>query len=297
VLIEAVISDFLRHIRYEKRMSLHTCTAYENDLQQLQHYLQQDFDIVAMEALQFLHLRSWLASGKEQDLAARTLQRKMSAAKSLCKFAMRMGYISSNPSINIKAPKAPKRLPIYLESDDTVAMLEALPFSEGIAGLTDRLILELLYQAGLRRAELVQLKETDVEFARGQIRVFGKRNKERLIPLSEALMHDIKEYITEKRKLFNVLPDNLLVLESGLAIYDQYVYRIVRKYLSLITTLSKKSPHVLRHTFATQLSNNGAALNAIKDLLGHSSLASTQVYTHTNIDRLKDVYRKAHPKR
>jgi integrase/recombinase XerC len=277
-------------------MSDHTLIAYRNDLEQFRAFIAQQFDLEDTTLIKHIHIRSWLAELKEQQQRERTLQRKISAVKSFFRYLMRMGVVTQNPTRQVSVPKAPKRLPVFLEENQTKLIEEELQFSEGIEGDTERLILELLYQTGIRRAELVQLRESDIEFSRKQIKVLGKRNKERLIPVSDELLIDLRHYMDSKRKIFNQAGKFLLSLKSGEQVYPQYVYRVVQKYLKRITTLSKKSPHVLRHTFATQLSNNGAELNAIKELLGHSSLAATQIYTHNNIDRLKEVYRKAHPK-
>lgn len=296
MLIAAAIPDFLHYVRFEKRMSEHTFIAYQNDLSQFSIFLEQQFDFDEVTLIRHLHVRSWLAQLKEEEKSERTLQRKISAVKSLFKYLLRLGLVSQNPTRQISIPKAPKRLPVFLEEQQTQQITTALIYPEGFEGDTERLIVELLYQTGMRRGELTGLKESDIEFSRKQIRVLGKRNKERMIPVAEELLIDLRQYMNEKRKIFNQPSPSLLCLMSGKPLYAQYVYRIVQKHLKTITTLTKKSPHVLRHTFATQLSNNGAELNAVKELLGHSSLAATQIYTHNNIDRLKEVYRKAHPK-
>lgn len=296
LLTEAAIPEFLRYIRFEKRMSDHTFIAYQNDLKQFSDYLKQEIGLEEITLIRHIHIRSWLAHLKEAQMGERTLQRKISAVKSLFKYLLRLGQVTENPTRLVHTPKAPKRLPAFLEEKQTAQIAETLSYPEGFEGDTERLIMELLYQTGMRRAELVGLKELDIEFSRKQIRVLGKRNKERMIPVGEDLLIDLRAYIDEKRKIFNPAGNFLLCLMNGKPVYPQYVYRVVQKHLKDITTLRKKSPHVLRHTFATQLSNNGAELNAIKELLGHSSLAATQIYTHNNIDRLKEVYRKAHPK-
>lgn len=277
-------------------MSEHTSIAYRNDLDQFSLYLQTAFDFDEVTLIRHIHIRSWLAQLKEEEKSERTLQRKISAVKSLFKYLLRLGLVTQNPTRLVSIPKAPKRLPVFLEEQQTAQITTALNYPEGLEGDTERLIVELLYQTGMRRGELTGLRESDIEFSRKQIRVLGKRNKERMIPVAEELLIDLRQYMDEKRKIFNQPTLFLLCLSSGKPLYAQYVYRVIRKHLNTLTTLTKKSPHVLRHTFATQLSNNGAELNAIKELLGHSSLAATQIYTHNNIDRLKEVYRKAHPK-
>jgi integrase/recombinase XerC len=277
-------------------MSEHTFIAYQGDLSQFSDFLQNEFELENVDAVKHVHIRSWQAQMKESGMHERTLQRKISSVKSLFKYLIRLGVVQQNPTRLVSSPRAPKRLPVFLESEQTNIMEQALLYPEGFEGDTERLIIEMLYQCGLRRAELIGLKETDVSFSRKEITVLGKRNKERIIPVSPELLINLRQYIDEKKKLFEKPSPFLLCLMNGTQLYPNYVYRVVKKHLKDVTTLVKKSPHVLRHTFATQLSNNGADLNAIKELLGHSSLAATQIYTQTNINHLKEVYRKAHPK-
>lgn len=293
--LENYCSEFIRYIRFEKRLSPHTVLAYTNDLEQLRAYLLLEYEMEEVSQVADIHIRSWLVSMKELKLSGKSLQRKISAVKSLFKYLMRTGVLTANPILSIKVPKAPRSLPVFLEEQQTEALLEQ-SYSAGFEGGTERLIIELLYQTGMRRGELVQLKESDVEFSRKQIRILGKGNKERMVPVSESLLNDLKLYMENKRKKFSESNKFLLSLKSGKQVYPGYVYQVVKRHLEHVTTLKKRSPHVLRHTFATQLSNNGAELNAIKELLGHSSLAATQIYTHNNIEKLREVYRKAHPK-
>jgi integrase/recombinase XerC len=210
---------------------------------------------------------------------------------------MRTGKLEQSPMTTIIAPKIPKRLPVYVEQKDTGTLLEHVEFPDDWKGKTDRLLLAIFYNTGMRLSELVNLKESQVNFAANSIKVLGKGNKERVIPVSSELIKSIREYVDLKRSMLEAADDTyLLVNDKGRRLYDKYVYFAVKKYLSMVTTIDKKSPHVLRHTFATHLTNNGADLNAVKELLGHSSLAATQVYTHNTIEKLKDIYKKAHPK-
>jgi integrase/recombinase XerC len=210
---------------------------------------------------------------------------------------LKQGLIEVSPMTTIVSPKQSKRLPEYVERKDMGTLFDYVEFTEDWKGNTERLVLELLYNTGIRQAELIGLKENAIDFQRGLIRVLGKGSKERIIPVSPTLVISIKNYIDAKKKeLENPNREFLLVKDDGQKLYPKWVYNSVKKYLSLVTTIDKKSPHVLRHTFATHLSNNGADLNAIKELLGHSSLAATQIYTHNTIEKLKDVYKKAHPK-
>ncbi len=290
------IPEFLRHIRFIKRMSQHSVISYQTDLDQFRQFMDMQFGDIAITEISHIHIRSWVVDLSEKGLAAPSLRRKISTLRSFFKHLLRSKAITSNPTIQVPALKVPKRLPVYLNEQQTEQMSAEIQYSEGWEGETERMIMELLYQTGIRRAELANIKEADISFSRKVIYILGKRNKERMIPVSDELLRDVKGYIEEKRRIFEKSNDYLLVLKSGRPVYAQYIYRTVQKYLSRATTLSKKSPHVLRHTFATQLSNNGAELNAIKELLGHSSLAATQIYTHNNIERLKEIYRKTHPK-
>jgi integrase/recombinase XerC len=208
-----------------------------------------------------------------------------------------MEKILVSPVSTIQAPKQNKRLPKYVEKDDVKVLLEDIDFPDDWEGKTSSLILHLFYNTGMRQAELMSLKESQIDRSKQVIKVLGKGNKERIIPVNVSLIKMIDEYIQEKKKTFEFLDkDVLLVSSKGKRLYPKYVYNVVNKYLALVTTIDKKSPHVLRHSFATHLMNNGADLNAVKELLGHSSLAATQIYTHNTIEKLKDIHKKAHPK-
>lgn len=293
--LDGHIKAFIRYARFEKRFSEHTIVAYAADLEQFRAYMDNQYQFSRIEEIGHVHIRSWLVSLKSEGLADSSLHRKASTLKSFYKYLLRLGEIGTNPVAKVRTPKKARRLPVYLEEEQT-ADWPLLIEEVGLEALTVRLILEMLYQTGIRRTELAGLKQEDVDFQRAELRVWGKRNKERIVPLSRPLLDAIRIYIDEKKKELGHAGEALLVLGSGKPLYVQYIYRTVKKYLAVLTTQDKKSPHVLRHTFATHLSNQGADLNAIKELLGHASLAATQVYTHNNIERLKEVYRKAHPK-
>ncbi len=290
------LPDFLQYLKYEKRYSHHTLVAYEKDLSQFITYIDGEFGISDINELSHFHIRSWLATMKDDKQSARTVNRKLSSLNSLYKYLLRLGKVKKNPVRQLHSQKLPERLPAYLKEQETVHLLEAVDFDEGFKGATDRMICTLLYQTGMRRSELLNMKEQDIEWALKQVRILGKGNKERLVPLGPHLLQEIKDYIQEKRKLEGNESPYLLVLDNGKQLYAGYVYRVVKKHLGMVTSLSKKSPHVLRHTFATQLLNNGANIQAIKDLLGHSSLAATQVYTHNNIEQLKQIHKNSHPR-
>ncbi|MCF8449659.1 MAG: tyrosine-type recombinase/integrase [Taibaiella sp.] len=290
------LSDFLQHLRFEKRYSPHTLTAYSRDIEQFRDYVLSEYNIDDIALVSHFHIRSWLAGMKEEKNAARTLNRKLSSLSAFFKHLRKTGYTDNNPIRKLHAQRLPERLPSSLKESDTRLLLEEVKFGDGFAGFTERLICELLYATGMRRNELLQLKEQDIEWGLGQIRVLGKGNKERLMPLSAAMLDTLREYLQDKKQLEAYNDVFLLNLENGKPLYAQYVYRTVKKYLSPLTTQKKKSPHVLRHSFATHLLTNGANIQAIKDLLGHSSLAATQIYTHNNIDKLKEIHKQNHPR-
>jgi Site-specific recombinase XerD len=299
----AGIRAFIEYLRFEKRFSKHTIISYETDLCQFFGFLQEQLgvDTVAPAAISAGLVRTWLASLKEEKYSAKSINRKISSLKSFFKFCLRTGALEKSPVAFISALSIPKRLPSYVEKKDTDTLFRHVEFPDDWTGKTERLLLEIFYQTGIRLSELVGLRENHVSVGAqqgsNQIKVIGKGNKERVIPVGAELSAMIASYKEEKRTTFEQ-PDTtfLLVNAKGKKLYARYVYRVVQKYLTAVTTIEKRSPHVLRHTFATHLTNNGADLYAVKELLGHSSLAATQIYTHTTIEKLKDVYKNAHPK-
>ncbi|MBA3828624.1 MAG: tyrosine-type recombinase/integrase [Taibaiella sp.] len=294
---ERWLTDFTQYIRFEKRYSRHTLLAYQKDISSFFEFLFTTFSFDDPKEVAHFHIRTWLAQLKDNKQLARTINRKISSLTSFYKYLLRQGLVDKNPVRQLHAMRMPERLPAYLKETETEELLQEVQFDEGFKGFTDRLICDILYQAGLRRSELIQLKEADIEWSLHQLRILGKGNKERLLPVSDELLKDIREYISEKKRTIEHCDrKHLLVLDSGRPLYAGYVYRIVNRYLSGLTTLPKKSPHILRHTFATHLLNNGANIQAIKDLLGHSSLAATQIYTHNNIDKLKEIHKLSHPR-
>jgi len=290
------LTDFVQYLRFEKRYSAHTLIAYQKDLEQFRDFLNKEFGMSEMKLITHFHIRGWLAGMKGDKQTARTINRKISSLNTYYKYLQRLGHIDKNPVRQLHAQRLPERLPVFLKEQEAERLLEEEQYDEGFKGLTDRLICELFYATGMRRNELLQLKESDIEWSLNQVRILGKGNKERLVPVSPALLDTIRDYLAEKRKLKQYNEQFLFNLESGDRLYAGYVYRTVTRYMGDATTLQKKSPHVLRHTFATHLLNNGANIQAIKDLLGHSSLAATQVYTHNNIDKLKEIHKQNHPR-
>lgn len=243
-----------------------------------------------------MHIRAWMVDLLEKGLSPRAINRKISCLKTFFRFLLKRGWVEQNPMLKVVAPKTGKALPVFVREEHMARLLDEIPFEEGYGGQRDRLILELLYMAGLRRAELIGLSPESADFHRMQLRVKGKGGKERIIPILPDLAERLRTFIDLRKATFDGAPGHLLLTDNGAPLYPQFVYRLVRKQLSLVTTVEKKSPHVLRHSFATHLSNKGADINAIKELLGHSSLAATQVYTHNAIGKLKEVYQQAHPK-
>jgi integrase/recombinase XerC len=288
---------FLRYLQYEKRFSPHTLTAYRNDLRQFLGYIQQELGLASETEVSHSHIRAWMVQLIGAGCSPRTVNRKLSALKAYFKFLVQREHLSSNPAAKVAAPKQGKRLPGALKGAELERLFSVVVFAEGFSGCRDRLLLELLYLTGIRRAEAIGLKLADVDLRGLHIRILGKGSKERLIPISRTLGQAIEYYLAERQQAFPDTPhEQLFVTDRGQPLYPKLVYNIARKYLSLVTDNEQKGPHALRHSFATHLSENGAPLNAIQALLGHSSLASTQVYMHNSIERLRQVYQKAHPK-
>lgn len=295
-MLDKRLQDFLQHLRFERRYSPHTLTAYSRDIKMFGDYLEATYGISEVDQVSHFHVRSWLADMKDNKMTAGTLNRKLSSISAFYKFLRKNGFTTQDPIRKLHAQRLPERLPVAIKDTETQFLLEEVQFQDGFVGQTDRLICELLYATGIRRNELLVLKESDVEWGQKQLRITGKGNKERLVPVSDALLDSLRQYLQDKKALENSNNHFLLVLDNGEPLYAMYVYRTVRKYMSQCTTMKKKSPHVLRHSFATHLLNNGANIQAIKDLLGHSSLAATQIYTHNNIDKLKEIHKQNHPR-
>jgi len=292
------IQSFIDYLKFEKRYSAHTIRSYHDDLVQFVDFLDRQFGNLTLKEISSSFVRSWLASLKDDDVTARTINRKISTLKSFFKFQLKQGKIENTPMGNIISPKISKRLPVFIKEKDLVDLTNTLDTnSEDWDSLNTKMLITIFYSTGMRLSELINLKEKQVDFSRKQLKILGKGNKERIIPAGVDLLTMIKGYINEKRKTFEKNDDVLLVSSKGKKLYSKYAYNLVRSILQEeVKTLDKKSPHVLRHTFATHLMNNGANLDAVKELLGHASLASTQVYTHNTIEKLKNVYKKAHPK-
>ena len=289
--------SFLDYLKYEKRYSVHTLTSYQTDLFDFINFLETQFGSVSIKEVTHSFIRSWLAYLKNKSLSSKSINRKISSLKSFFKFHLRTGTIESTPMTHVISPKIGKRLPVFVQETDTLKLVLALDRStENWKSLNTKMLITIFYATGMRLSELIHLKEKQVDFSKSQIKVLGKGNKERIIPVSKEMVEMIRNYQQMKKKGFEKTDNFLLVTEKGKKLYPKYAYLLVNQVLEVASTLDKKSPHVLRHTFATHLMNNGADLNAVKELLGHSSLASTQVYTHNTIEKLKNVHKKAHPK-
>lgn len=292
------INDFLTYLQYEKRYSPHTLQSYRTDLLQFENFLNKEL-VDDLKKAKALHIKNFMVELlQEEGLMESAVNRKLSTLKSFYKFLHREGKIVANPAVLVKTLKTPKKLPVFIEETKMDVLLDdAHTFDDTFAGKRDKLVIELLFGTGVRLTELINLKEQDVNFYEATIKVLGKRNKERIIPLHKPLLNQIKEFIALKTlQNFDNKSPYLIVTNNGMQAYSNLIYRIVNSCLKLISTQNKKSPHVLRHSFASSLLNRGADLNAIKELLGHASLAATQVYTHNSVERLKSIYKQAHPR-
>ena len=298
------IQSFLDYLKYEKRYSHHTIISYETDLRDFDNYIHNQYGDTKLKEINHGFIRGWLAGLKGNGLTSKSINRKISTLRSFFKYLLRTGKLEISPMANVMAPKNAKRLPVYIKEQETKELMRALSgATEDWKTLNAKMLIILFYNTGMRLSELINLREKQLDFGRFQIKVLGKGNKERIIPVSKGLVKSIDDYRQLKKKEFvgkdsfgEKTGETLLVTEKGKKLYPKYAYLLVRQYLGEAGTLDKKSPHVLRHTFATHLMNGGADLNAVKELLGHSSLASTQIYTHNSIEKLKNVYKKAHPK-
>ncbi len=288
------LNSFIEWLESEKRSSSHTVEAYLRDLSQFQEYLRTSYETEDLSDAITPMVRSWLVYLMESGLSKRTIHRKLSSLRSYFKFLRREGIIDNDPLSTITAPKLSKRLPVYVEEIPMDKLFNSSLFADDFTGKRDELLITILYETGIRRAELIGIKCADIDYQRKLMKVLGKRNKERFIPLGDELLSSISDYIRVRPSAEE--EEYLLNNDKGKKLSPGFVYRKVNHYLGLVTTQQKKSPHILRHTFATHLLNRGADLNSIKEILGHANLAATQVYTHNTIEKLKNVYSQTHPK-
>lgn len=289
--------SFLQYLRFEKRYSPHTLRSYRNDLNQFGAYLSDCFPGIESPEISSHHVRGWIVSLMEKGMDPASVHRKISCLRVFFRWQQREGLVAGNPADGIALPKRKKNLPVFVAEEAMDDLLDKDFFSDDFAGLRNRTIIEMIYLTGIRRAELTGLNVGDIDFQDSSIRVTGKRNKQRIIPLTAPFVRRLREYLALRSKISSIQNEtHLFLTEKGNKLYDKSVYNIVRDYLNMVTTSEKKSPHVLRHTFATHMLNRGADLNAIKEFLGHASLSATQVYTHNTFGKLRKIYRQAHPR-
>ena len=289
--------QFLLYLRQEKRYSPHTLTAYENDLKQFSDYISDQYGLDNLLEVDASLIRSWFALLMSDGYSRGSVNRKMSSLKSYYKYHLKNGDIVMNPMDKLRSVKKERKLPVFVQEDKLSELFDKQDFSQDFKGLRDLLMLELLYTTGIRLSELLNLRHADLDASGNTIRVTGKRDKQRMIPLLEQVKQTYLLYCREKQKHFGAeVSGEVLMTDKGKKLYPGFVYRRVIFYLRKVTTRSKKSPHVLRHSFATHMLDHGADLNAIKEILGHASLAATQVYTHNTIEKIKSIYKQAHPK-
>ncbi len=292
---DKAVDEFLSYLNLQKRFSPLTTKNYAVDLKQFFNFLNQEVYDSRLTEISYQHVRSFIASLIDKKKSTVSVNRKISCLKSFFKFALKNNLISNNPMQKIQGPKTPKRLPVFIDENQIEKIFNQLKFDSGFEGIRNKLLIDVLYQTGLRRAELINLKETDLDLISLQLKVLGKRNKERIIPFSIHLKRCIQEYLNAKQEN-NLINSFLFVNLKNIQLSPQALTKIVSEILSEVTTNKKKSPHVLRHTFATHLLNRGADINAVKELLGHANLSATQIYTHNTIEKLKKSYNQAHPR-
>nr|WP_324214349.1 tyrosine-type recombinase/integrase [Flavobacterium sp.] len=291
------LNSFQDYLQSEKKYSLHTVNAYVNDLIFFQEFLKTNFDTDSLEEVNYSMIRSWIVAMVDDGISNSSVNRKVSSLKSFYKFLLKTKQIESSPLLKHKSLKTPKKLQIPFSEKELDAVLNLLKYPEGFEGVRDKLIIDLFYSTGIRRTELINLKMQNVNLSSGTLKVLGKRNKERILPILPIISKQMNLYLSERAQL-EVIKDNdyFFLMLKGVKMNDSFVYRLINYYFSNVSEKVKKSPHILRHTFATHMLNNGADLNSVKELLGHSSLASTQIYTHSSLSELKKVYGDAHPR-
>lgn len=287
---------FIDYLKFQKRYSAHTIISYSTDLKDFFDFTQLNYGKISLNEINPSIIRTWLASLKQDKISSKSINRKISTLRSFFKYQLKMQIIDVSPVTTIVSLKVNKRLPSFIEQNEIKTLLQHVEFPNTWDGKTNHLLIQLFYETGIRLSELINLKQSQIDKSNCNIKVLGKGNKERVIPINPGLLKKLTDYANEKNSLENYDPAFLLVNSKGKKLYAKSVYNSVNQYLNLVTTSIKKSPHILRHSFATHLMNNGADINAVKELLGHSSLAATQIYTHNTIDKLKEIHRKAHPK-
>src|SRR5690554_3703184 len=288
--------SFINYLTYERRMSSHTVIAYRKDLDQFVSFGIKCIEVFDFKKVDAKIVRNWIVYLMENDFTPRSINRKISTVKAFFLYLMKSGVVENNPAANITLPKIRKKVPVYVEENGLNQLLDNGFFSDDFKGIRDKLIILLLYGTGVRLAELITLKTRDIDMNECLLKVKGKRQKERIIPFPRSIRVNLEQYLNEINRISISLPEELLITEKGNPVYPKLIYRVVHNYLSLVTVIEQKSPHVMRHSYATHLLNRGADLNAVKELLGHSNLSATQIYTHTTFERLHSIYKQAHPR-
>jgi integrase/recombinase XerC len=289
--------SFLQYLQIEKRYSVHTVRSYTNDLDQFFLFLSSNGLPEDPTLVTSYDIRAWIVSMLENKITTTSVHRKISCLRVFFRYLRKEGVMKADPLEKVVLPKRKKTLPVFVEEGAMGNLLDNNSFADGFAGLRNRSIIEMLYLTGMRRSELIGLRIPDVDLKEGLVKVTGKRNKQRIIPLVNPFVKDLEVYLIEREAFFQgKCEDWFFVTDKGNKLYDKYVYNVVTVYLSMVTTIEKKSPHILRHTFATHMLNRGADLNSIKELLGHANLSATQVYTHNTFEKLKKIYKQAHPR-
>lgn len=289
-----LINSYLQYLKYTKRYSVHTINSYRVDLLQFQTFLNETDPSLVITEVKHKKIREWILHLVEDDKSSRSVNRKITTLKSFYKYLLQQGKSKINPAVGIESLKSDKRLPVFVKEEHIEFLFDDIDFGTGYENHRNKIILELLYMTGIRLSELINLKDTDVSLSAMSLKVTGKRNKQRIIPMSKNFTSKLKSYIEDKNTIFS--GSYLFLTGKGEKLYPKLVYRLVNKYLSLVSTQKKKSPHVLRHSFATHMLNNGADLNAIKEVLGHANLSATEIYTHISFEKLKSIYKQAHPR-
>lgn len=291
------IQSFQQYLQHEKKYSPHTIIAYIDDLKAFQEYITVNFDNEKLENVNYSLIRSWIVALVDNNVSNSSVNRKIQSLKAFYKFLLKTKQLEINPLLKHKALKTPKILQIPFSEKELDNVLNNLQFPDNFDGIRDKLIIDLFYTTGIRRTELINLKTANINFSNNTLKVLGKRNKERILPILPKIAESIKKYLYERSQLETIIDlDMIFLTQKGKKTNDSFVYRLINHYFSNVSEKVKKSPHILRHTFATHLLNNGADLNSVKELLGHSSLASTQIYTHNSLAELKKVYQNAHPR-
>ncbi|MGI6323207.1 MAG: tyrosine-type recombinase/integrase [Bacteroidales bacterium] len=289
--------SFLQFLQIEKRYSPHTVRSYRNDLDQFSNFLSDNEMLSDVNDITSHQIRAWIVYLIDNGISTVTVHRKISCLRRFYNYLRKEGIVKTDPLEKIVLPKQKKKLPVFVEEEALDKLLDSVNFGNDFSGLRNRTIIEMLYMTGIRRAELTEIRYEDVSLFDATVRVTGKRNKQRIIPLSQLFVTRLREYIGARNKIVSDTAGSwFFITDKGNKLYDKYVYNIVKAYLSMVTTIEKKSPHVLRHTFATHMLNRGADLNAIKEFLGHANLSATQIYTHNTFEKLKRIHKKAHPR-